>query len=181
MPERRPVIGIMGSGDATGRSLDHARELGTLVARRGWIVLTGGRTEGVMGAAAAGAKRVPGSLTLGILPGTSGGVGPDIDVAIFTGMGEARNAINVLTSDAIIACGAEGPGTASEISLALRADKPVILLGVSDTARQFFTGIRHGGLLWEVAGPEEAVQLLERELRIAHFTVTGETSSTPSD
>jgi uncharacterized protein (TIGR00725 family) len=156
----------MGSGDATSRSLAHARALGTLVARRGWIVLTGGRSEGVMGAATAGAKLVPGSLTLGILPGASGGVGPDVDVAIFTGMGEARNAINVLTSDAIIACGAEGPGTASEVSLALRADKPVILLGASASAREFFSSIRRGGLLWEAAEPEEAVQLLERELRV---------------
>ena len=105
VPSRRPVIGVMGAGQASIQSLALARELGTLLAQRGWIVLTGGRPEGVMAASSAGAKEVPGSLTLGILPGTAGGIGPDVDVAIFTGMGEARNMINVLTSDVVNACG----------------------------------------------------------------------------
>ena len=108
MPRRRPVIGVMGAGEASTQTVAAARRLGTLLAQRGWIVLTGGRPEGVMASASAGAKAVPGSLTLGILPGTAGGTGPDVDVAIFTGMGEARNMINVLTSDVVIACGVEG-------------------------------------------------------------------------
>jgi hypothetical protein len=51
-----------------------------------------------MAAANRGAKRVEGSLTIGILPCASGGVAPDVDVAVFTGMGNARDAINVLSS-----------------------------------------------------------------------------------
>lgn len=137
------------------------------MAKHGWIVLTGGRGEGVMGAASAGAKEVPGSLTLGILPGISSGVGPDVDVAVFTGMGEARNAINVLSSDVIVACGAEGPGTVSEIALALRADKPVILLGVSAAAREFFGHIQRGSVLLEAAAPEQAIRLVEEQLHRA--------------
>src|SRR4051795_11622497 len=152
----------MGASEASRLSLTSARELGRLLAQRGWIVLTGGRPEGVMAAASAGAKQVPGSLTLGILPGTSGGAGADVDIAVFTGMGEARNMINVLTSDVVIACGVEGPGTASEVALALKAEKPVILLGASSAARELF-GLMRGQLL-TAATPEEAVRLIEGKL-----------------
>jgi uncharacterized protein (TIGR00725 family) len=160
---RRPVIGIVGASEPSPESYAAALALGRLVAQRGWMVLTGGRPLGVMAAACAGAKQIPGSLTLGILPGASGGEGPDVDVAIFTAMGEARNAINVMTSDVLVACGVEGPGTASEVALALRAGKPVILLGASADARSFFRGIGH----WlEASGPEEAARLIEEELKI---------------
>jgi uncharacterized protein (TIGR00725 family) len=165
MTPRRPVIGVMGAGEASGQSLAFARELGTLLAQRGWIVLTGGRPEGVMAAAAAGAKQVPGSLTLGILPGASGESGPDIDIAVFTGMGEARNMINVLTSDVVIACGVEGPGTVSEVALALKAGKPVILLGAGAAARELFGGMP--GRLLTAATAAEAVQLVQGELSVA--------------
>jgi uncharacterized protein (TIGR00725 family) len=169
VPSRRPVIGVMGAGEASIQSLAFARELGTLLAQRGWIVLTGGRPEGVMAAASAGAKVVPGSLTLGILPGTAEGTGPDVDIAVFTGMGEARNMINVLTSDVVIACGVEGPGTVSEVALALKAEKPVILLGAGSAARELFGGMRCGRLL-DAATPDEAVQLMESQLRIRPWT-----------
>ncbi|HVQ47086.1 MAG TPA: hypothetical protein VMS62_09675 [Gemmatimonadales bacterium] len=165
MAPRRPVIGVMGAGEASSQSLAFARELGTLLAQRGWIVLTGGRPEGVMAAASAGAKQVPGSLTLGILPGTAGGTGPDVDIAVFTGMGEARNMINVLTSDVVIACGVEGPGTVSEVALALKAEKPVILLGAGSAARELFGGMR--GRLLTAATAADAVQLVEGQLRVA--------------
>ena len=130
-------------------------------------MLTGGRAEGVMGAAAAGAKEIAGSLTLGILPGERGGEGPDIDVAVFTGMGEARNAINVLSSDVVVACGADGAGTLSEIALALKAEKPVILLDPPAHARELFVSVRGGGRLLVAASPRETVRLLEEELEIA--------------
>jgi uncharacterized protein (TIGR00725 family) len=158
---RRTVIGIMGAAAPTPSSYAAAEKLGRLVAERGWIVLTGGEPAGVMAAACAGAKQVAGSLTLGILPGTSEGAGPDVDVAVFTGMGDARNAINVLSSDIIVACGVEGPGTTSEVALAIKAGKPVILLGASPAARAFFGSV--GG--WQpAADPDEAVRLIEREL-----------------
>lgn len=157
---RRRVIGIVGAGAPRPESYAAAQELGRLVAERGWIVLTGGRPAGVMAAACAGAKQVAGSLTLGILPGASEGAGPDVDVAVFTGMGDARNAINVLSSDVVVACGVEGPGTASEVALALCAGKPVILVGASPAARAFFASI---GQCREAADPDEAVRLIEAE------------------
>jgi uncharacterized protein (TIGR00725 family) len=162
---RRPVIGVMGAGEPSARSLVAARELGRVLAERGWIVLTGGRPDGVMAATCAGVKEVPGSMTLGILPGTKG-AGPDVDVAVFTGMGDARNAVNVLTSDVVVACGVEGPGTASEVALALKAEKPVILLGADAAAGAFFRGLRRGGRLLEADAPEEVVRLIEKELGV---------------
>ncbi|NJR22307.1 MAG: hypothetical protein HC786_09155 [Richelia sp. CSU_2_1] len=56
---------------------------------------------------------------------------------IITDTGNARNNINVLSSDVIIACGM-GTGTASEIALALKANKQVILLNASAESKLFF-------------------------------------------
>jgi len=52
-------------------------------------------------------------------------------------MGNARNNINILSSDVVIACGM-GAGTASEIALALKANKQVILLNDSPESQLFF-------------------------------------------
>jgi uncharacterized protein (TIGR00725 family) len=166
--KRRPVVGIVGAGRASRASLVQARELGALVAERGWIVLTGGRAAGVMAAACAGAKQVRNSLTLGILPGTAD-VGPDVDLAVFTGMGDARNVINVLTSDVIVACGVEGPGTASEVSLGLNAGKPVIFLSVSPAARVFFESLQAPGRLFSADQPLDAVRIIEQDLLIPRW------------
>ena len=61
--------------------------------------------------------------------------------AVFTGMGSARNNINVLSSDVVIACGTGGAGTVSEIALAIKAVKPVVVVQASDEARPFLEGL----------------------------------------
>jgi uncharacterized protein (TIGR00725 family) len=161
MSRRTPIIGVMAAGKASARSLALAEQLGRLIAERGWIVLTGGRAEGVMAAASAGAKTVPGSLTIGILPSASEGVGPDVDIAVFTGLGDARNVVNVLTSDVVVACGVEGPGTASEVALALKSEKPVVLLAPSAEAAAFFRQVAASRPLREAATAEEAMRAAE--------------------
>jgi len=132
------VIGVMGPGEqATSHDLENAYELGQLIAQSGWILLTGGRNVGVMDAANQGAKSANG-LTLGILPHhQQNGVSEAVDIAIFTDMGNARNNINVLSSDVVIACGM-GAGTASEIALAVKANKPVVLLNDDSDSETFF-------------------------------------------
>jgi uncharacterized protein (TIGR00725 family) len=50
-----------------------------------------------------------------------------VDIAIVTGMGQGRNVINILSSHVVIACGL-GPGTLSEMALALKLGKPLIML-----------------------------------------------------
>ena len=90
-----------------------------------------------MDAASQGAKSVDG-LTIGILPGKDDkGISEAVDIAIFTDMGNARNNINVLSSDVIIACGI-GAGTVSEIALALKSNKQVILLSKDEDSKIFF-------------------------------------------
>jgi uncharacterized protein (TIGR00725 family) len=114
-----------------------AYDLGRLAAQSGWVVLTGGRDMGVMEAASQGAKSA-GGLTIGIVPDHNlGDLSDFVDIAIATGMGSARNNINVLSSDIVIACGM-GTGTASEIALALKANKQVILLNAGAIAIDFF-------------------------------------------
>lgn len=131
----------MGTGDAaTAADRQLAFELGQRVAQQGWLLLTGGRNVGVMDAASRGAKQA-GGLTIGILPGENEeGMSVAIDIPIFTGMGSARNNINVLSSNVIIACGMS-PGTVSEIALALKAEKPVVLLRTDQDSQTFFRSL----------------------------------------
>ncbi|HET8623043.1 MAG TPA: hypothetical protein VFM14_05735 [Gemmatimonadales bacterium] len=158
---RRPIVGIVGAADASAACLADAEALGAAVARQGWIVLTGGRDAGVMAAACAGAKQVPGSLTLGILPSTSGGANPHVDIAVFTGMGDGRNVVNVLTSDIVVACGVEGAGTASEVALALKSGKPVILLRAAASAHAFFGRLQGGEALLAADSVEQVIELID--------------------
>lgn len=132
--DRRPVIGVMGGGTADDPTLETAEALGRAIAEEGWILLNGGRDAGVMAASASGA-RSGGGFVVGVLPGRGsnpGGVSPDLDLALFTGMGDGRNVINVLSSDVVVALPG-GPGTLSEVALALKSDREVILLGWGPT------------------------------------------------
>ncbi|MEM9922412.1 MAG: TIGR00725 family protein [Cyanobacteria bacterium P01_D01_bin.50] len=135
---KKVIIGVMGVGEkATSTDIENAYELGKNIAEEGWILLTGGRKAGVMDAASVGAKSVNG-LTIGILPSKDyQGISEAVDIAIFTDMGNARNNINVLSSDVIVACGM-GAGTASEIALALKSNKKVILLNQDEESQSFF-------------------------------------------
>ena len=170
---RRPVIGVMGASEPSPGTLAVARRLGRLAAEAGWVVLTGGRPAGVMEAASAGAKSVPGSVTIGVLPsGREGPVSSHVDLAIFTGVGEARNAINVLSSDVVVACGVEGPGTASEVALALRLGRPTVLLAAAPAAAMFFQSIEPHGRLHQVQTPEAAIDLIEHRLGIPRQPIT---------
>src|SRR5262249_58121625 len=139
----------MGAGDsASAGDCALAESLGEEIARQGWVLLTGGRDCGVMAAANRGVKRVAGSLTIGILPSVSGGVSPDVDVAVFTGMGNARDSINVLSSQVVIACGTGGAGTAAEVALALKSGKAVVLVATPLSVEEFFRGL--GGVIRSV-------------------------------
>lgn len=153
---RKTVVGVMGPGEgATRDDVRVARELGALVAAEGWVLVTGGRARGVMEAASRGAREA-GGLTVGILPGEDAADASEfVDLAVVTGMGQARNQINVLTSRVVFACGA-GAGTASEIALALKARRPVILLRAAEEARAFFASLGPGAVHF-ADGPKEAV------------------------
>lgn len=160
---RKILIGVMGPGNgATAADLTHASQLGKLIAQEGWVLLTGGRKAGVMDAASQGAKEASG-LTVGILPTKiTEAASEAVDIVIVTGIGEARNYINVLTCDAVIACGM-GLGTASEIALALKNGKKVILLTDHQEGQQFFTSLAPDSVFL-AASPQEAINLVKRVL-----------------
>lgn len=153
----KTVVGVMGPGEgATEEETRAARELGALVAREGWVLLTGGRASGVMEAASRGARGA-GGLVVGILPSEDADDASEfVDLALATGLGQARNNVNVLTSRAVISCGM-GAGTAAEVALALKARKRVVLLLAPAEARAFFKWL--GGERVEFAEtPAEAVR-----------------------
>jgi hypothetical protein len=141
-----PAIGIIGPGESAQKGDLHlARFVGKTIAREGCVVLTGGRDCGVMHAAMQGAKEGMG-LTVGILPGDSAqGVSEYTDIAIITGMGNARNSINVLSSKLLIAIGA-GAGTFSEVSLAIKSGKRVTWFNCPDEIQAGFLKIEKTGI-----------------------------------
>jgi len=121
----RPVrITVVGGGSCDARTAAAAERVGGEIARRGGVLICGG-LGGVMEAAARGAKR-EGGLTVGIIPGESGeDANPYIDIPIATGLGEARNVVNVRAANAVVAV-AGRYGTHSEIALALGMGIPVV-------------------------------------------------------
>lgn len=137
------VVGA-GSAEAGAEARLAAQEVGRLVARARGVVICGG-LGGVMEAACRGAKEA-GGTTVGLLPGTDRSEANRwVDVAIATGLGEARNVLVVRASDVIVAVGG-GYGTLSEIGFALKTGTLVVGLGTWEVA-----GVE------AVSGPAEAV------------------------
>lgn len=156
---RKLMVGVMGGARVSAEVYQTALRLGELIAENGWLLLNGGRDAGVMRASAEGAKRA-GGMTVGILPGDdAAGANPFIDIAVVTNMGDARNVINVLSSDVVVACQG-GAGTISEIALALKNGKTVILLDWS--IDPLFEQERADGRLMFAPTPMACVQLIER-------------------
>jgi uncharacterized protein (TIGR00725 family) len=117
-------VAVVGASDASAEQFAAAEEVGRLLGERHAVVVCGGR-GGVMEGACKGAQAA-GGTTLGILPGLDRAeANPYVDVAVPTGLGEARNALVVRAADSLIAVGG-GYGTLSEVALALKAGKPVV-------------------------------------------------------
>lgn len=155
------IIGVMGSGGLLAEAARAtAYELGSAIAKRGWVLLTGGSAGGVMDAASHGAHDA-GGLVLGVLKGdTAEGASRFVGIGIKTGMGDARNVINVLTADVVIALPG-GPGTLSEVALGLKSGKPVIALGWDPGEAMRAPGPGH---LLDAESVAEAVAIAQREL-----------------
>jgi len=157
----------MGPGEnASPDENEMAFELGKAVAEHGWIVLTGGRSFGIMDAAMRGAHEVDG-LTIGILPNDNSANASDhADIKIMTGMGSARNIINILSSHVIVVIGMAA-GTASEVSLALKGNKKVILLHQDEITIRFFKNI--GTYKVMIANTvEETITMIKDYLSVYH-------------
>ncbi|MDS3862396.1 TIGR00725 family protein [Thermosynechococcaceae cyanobacterium BACA0444] len=128
------LIAVVGAGVAEAEGMAQAEVVGQLIASQGWVLICGG-LGGVMAAACRGGK-LAGGQTIGILPGPDpNAANPWVDIAIATGLGEARNTIIAQAAAGLIAVGGEF-GTLSEIAFALKLGKPVIGLGTWQLYRQ---------------------------------------------
>jgi uncharacterized protein (TIGR00725 family) len=117
-------VAVVGAGDADDELAAAAEEVGRRLAQAGAAVVCGG-LGGVMEAACRGAKSA-GGLTVGILPGRRrADANRWVDVAIPTAMGETRNALVVMSADAVVAVGGEH-GTLSEVAFGLKLGRPVV-------------------------------------------------------
>jgi uncharacterized protein (TIGR00725 family) len=137
----RIIVGVMGPGEnATPEDNEIAFDLGKAIAKEGWAVLTGGRSFGVMDAVMKGA-RDSGGLTIGILPDANEqNASENAEIRIVTGMGSGRNYISVLSSRVVVVLGMAA-GTASEVALAIKSNKKVILLNQDEITIRFFKNI----------------------------------------
>jgi uncharacterized protein (TIGR00725 family) len=140
-------VAVVGSGTAFGELYEQAREVGRLVAERGAIVICGG-LSGVMEAAARGATEA-GGTAIGILPDEDRRRQNEyLTYSVATGVGQARNLAVVYSGDVVIAVGGEY-GTLSEIGLARKVGRPVVVL----------EGWNLGEHVTMAGSPEEAVEV----------------------
>jgi len=154
----KKLIAVSGSdsddGSLTEFALKAAEEVGYCIAKKGGVLICGGR-GGIMESASKGAKK-GGGLTVGILPGSKEEANEFIDIAIPTYLGYFRNYILMSSADAIIGIAGRW-GTLNEISFALNIDKPVIILKGS------------GGWV-DILSDKELLKKFERKPYIAQST-----------
>lgn len=142
----RVPIGVIGPREATPAQLTVALEVGELLGDCRLTVICGGR-QGVMQAVCEGTARV-GGLAVGLLPDAdAASANPFVNVAIATGIGEARNALIARASFCLIAIG-DSFGTLSEVALSRQFGKLVV--GLEGAAR--IEGVEH------VSTPRDAVE-----------------------
>jgi hypothetical protein len=120
------TVAVIGSGTPDAGLDAVAERVGRLLAEGGATVVCGG-LDGVMAAVCRGARDT-GGRTVGILPGADrGAANPWVDLAVPTGLGEARNVLVVRAGLAVVAIGG-GLGTLSELAFARKLGVPVVAL-----------------------------------------------------
>jgi uncharacterized protein (TIGR00725 family) len=126
MTKRKFAIGVIGGAEASEETLRLAYDVGKYIAANNAILVCGG-LGGVMEAASRGAAENNG-FVVGIVPGPDKAAANDsVHLVIPSGMGYARNALVVNSSDVLIAFPGRF-GTLSEIGLALSAGTTVVYL-----------------------------------------------------
>jgi len=151
MINKKRFIAVIGGEKPSPPEAQLAEEVGRELAKKEAIVVCGG-LGGVMEAACRGASS-EGGVTIGILPGDSRqAANPYAQIPIVTGMGYARNAIVVKSTQVVIAIGGSY-GTLSEIAYALQFGIPVIGLNTWSFSRN---GQQDNSIIL-VQNPTEAV------------------------
>jgi uncharacterized protein (TIGR00725 family) len=125
-------VSVVGAGAASPDEIARAEALGRALGEAGATVITGG-LGGVMEAASRGCAEA-GGWTVGILPGEDpGAANPWVQFPLATGLGEARNVLVVRAGEVVVAVGGSW-GTLSEIALARKMNREVVLLGESSVS-----------------------------------------------
>jgi len=149
---KKIYIGVIGSAKCDKNTAYTAERVGELLAKEGAVIICGGY-GGVMEACSRGAS-LAGGMVIGVLSGEDRkGENPYLSASIVTGMGEARNAVIVRSSHAVIAVSG-GYGTLSEIALALKMQRPVV--GINTWRIDQGDGNKH---IIYAESPEEAVKI----------------------
>jgi uncharacterized protein (TIGR00725 family) len=118
------LIGVLGASRAEPALYAAAAALGKSIAARGWWLVSGG-LGGVMEASCRGAREA-GGHTVGILPGLDRrDANPWVELAIATGLAEARNTIITRSAHACVALPGSY-GTLSEIAFCLKFGTPLV-------------------------------------------------------
>ena len=127
MMARKKIIAVIGHDlHAKEEHRIAAEKVGREIAKKGAIVLCGGR--GAVPLAAARGAEKEGGISVGILPDSEKKDVPAcITIPVMTGIGFARNQVIAHTADAVIAVGG-AIGTFTEAAYSYFDGKPVIVL-----------------------------------------------------
>ncbi len=118
-------IAVIGSSECTSDIYNDAVRIGNIIAKKGYILITGGR-GGVMEAVSKGAKEENGT-TLCIIPSINKReANRYCDIILPTGIGEMRNYLIIRSADIVISIDGDY-GTLSEISIARKMDKRLFI------------------------------------------------------
>ncbi len=167
---KKPLqIVVLGSdeGICTDEQYRMAEEVGEEIARNDCITVTGGGA-GVMEAALKGA-RSEGGMTVGIIPERDlDDVNDFADVGIATGIGLARDEMNVFSAHGVILVGG-GAGTLNEATFAYMAEKPVVALkpsgGTAGKVAGKYLDQRNTMKIMSAQEPKEAVDMILEEIK----------------
>jgi uncharacterized protein (TIGR00725 family) len=168
---RKIQIVVIGDSIENETNNNLAYETGKFIASQGWVVLNGGN-GGVMAASSKGATENNG-IAISILNSSNiDGGNSYATIKIPTGIGWARNSVNVLAGDVVVAIGGKS-GTLSELSFAWCYGKPIIAFANSEGWSAELAGKaiddRHGDTIISV----ETVD----ELKTALLDAVGEITS----
>ncbi len=162
---RNKQVVVIGASD-TKENLQESYTIGKFIAQKEYTLITGGR-GGIMEAASRGAFENQGTV-IGILPGDDfSGANSFCTVVIPTGIGFARNVINVISADIIVAIGGKS-GTLSELTYAWQFRKPILCCTFAHGWSSEFPGTkiddRKGSEILTAATVDQACSLLENYL-----------------
>lgn len=135
---RKFQVTIIGSSEASDIEYDIAYKIGSFIAKRGWILINGGRT-GVMEASSKGCHESNG-ISVALLPFDSfEGSNKYATIVIPTTIGYARNCITVASADCVIVVGGKS-GTLCELTYAWQYGKTIIACSWIDGVSKDYAG-----------------------------------------